>query len=103
MGERALVAQAADSRIVALPAIVDLDALDLVRDGLIDAVEQGPVMVDASQVERVSTNALFMLISAAETAKRNGMSFGISGASAPMEAAIERLGLAGAFTDLVRG
>ena len=73
------------------------------RDGLIDAVELGPVTVDASGVERVATNALFMLVSAAETAKRNSYPFEITGASAPMQAAIERLGLTGSFTSLMRG
>jgi anti-anti-sigma regulatory factor len=58
------MAETADSKVVALPAIVDLDALDFVRDGLIEAVELGALTVDASQVERVSTNALFMLVSA---------------------------------------
>ena len=62
-------------KIVALPAIVDLDALDLIRDELIDAVESGPVRVDGKAVERVSTNALFMLMSAAETARRNNFGF----------------------------
>ncbi len=37
------MAQTSDSRSVALPAIVDLDALDIVRDGLIEAVELGAV------------------------------------------------------------
>ena len=97
------MAATADSRIVALPAIVDLDALDVVRDGLIEAVELGAVAVDASQVERVSTNALFMLISAAETARRNGMGFEICGASAPVKAAIGRLGLDDAFSGLMKG
>ena len=32
------MAEMADSKIVALPAVVDLDALDFVRDGLIEAV-----------------------------------------------------------------
>jgi hypothetical protein len=59
------MAETADSKIVALPAIVDLDALDFVRDGLIEAVELGPVTVDASNVD-TATNALFLLISAAE-------------------------------------
>ena len=90
-------------KIVALPAIVDLDALDTVRDGLIDAVELGGVDVDASKVERVATNALFMLISAAETSRRNSFEFGISGASAPMLAAIDRLGLRGSFSELMKG
>ena len=97
------MAPGADSKVVALPAIVDLDAIDFVRDGLIEAVELGPVTVDASQVERVSTNALFMLVSAAETAKRNSMAFAISGASAPIKTAIERLGLGEVFSGLMKG
>ncbi|RYE08492.1 MAG: STAS domain-containing protein [Hyphomicrobiales bacterium] len=97
------MAESSDARIVALPAIVDLDALDNVRDRLIDAVELGGARIDASQVERVATNALFMLISAAETAKRNSFPFEIVGASAPMNAAIERLGLDGAFAGLMKG
>jgi anti-anti-sigma regulatory factor len=86
-----------------LPAIVDLDALDIVRDGLIEAVELGAVSIDASRVDRVATNALLMLISASETAKRNEFGFTITGASAPMQAAIERLGLSGRFSGLMKG
>jgi len=97
------MAQTADSRSVALPAIVDLDALDIVRDGLIEAVELGAVSIDASRVDRVATNALLMLISASETAKRNEFGFTITGASAPMQAAIERLGLSGSFSGLMKG
>ena len=93
----------AAAKVVALPTIVDLDALDVVRDGLIDAVELGPVEVDASRVERVATNALFMLVSAAETSRRNSFAFAITGASAPMRAAIDRLGLGGSFTSLMKG
>ena len=59
--------------------------------------------VDGSRVERVATNALLMLVSAAETAKRNSYGFAITGASAPMRAAIARLGLTGAFAGLMRG
>jgi anti-anti-sigma regulatory factor len=97
------MAQTADSRSVALPAIVDLDALDIVRDGLIEAVELGAVTIDGSRVERVATNALLMLISAAETARRNEYGFSITGASAPMQAAIERLGLSASFSGLMKG
>jgi anti-anti-sigma regulatory factor len=93
----------AAARIVALPAIVDLDALDIVRDGLIDRVETGPVEVDASRVERVATNALFMLISAGDTARRSNFPFAISGASAPMLSAIDRLGLGESFSGLMKG
>jgi anti-anti-sigma regulatory factor len=97
------MADSAAGKVVALPAIVDLDALDVVRDGLIDAVELGPVEIDASRVERMATNALFMLISAAETARRNSYEFAITGPSAPMLAAIDRLGLDGSFTGLMKG
>jgi anti-anti-sigma regulatory factor len=97
------MAETADTKIVALPAVVDLDALDFVRDGLIEAMELGRVTVDASNVERIATNALFLLISAAETAKRSSMGFAISGASAPIKAAIERLGLGTAFSGLMKG
>jgi anti-anti-sigma regulatory factor len=93
----------AQTRTVALPAVIDLDALDIVRDGLLDVVETGPVGIDASQVERVSTNALLMLISASETSRRNSYDFHISGASAPMLAAIDRLGLRPSFSALMKG
>lgn len=91
------------ARTVALPAIVDLDALDIVRDQLIEAVEAGPVMVDGDGVERVSTNALLMLVSAAETARRNNFTFEVAKASAPMLAAIDRLGLNENFAGIARG
>ncbi|MDT3707316.1 MAG: STAS domain-containing protein [Thiobacillus sp.] len=91
------------ARTVALPAIVDLDALDSVRDQLIDAVESGPVRVVGGEVERVSTNALLMLISAAESARRSNFAFEVVGPSAPMLAAIERLGLSESFAEIARG
>ena len=91
------------STIVALPAVVDLDALDGVRDRLLDAVETGPVSVDGSGVERLATNALIMLISAAETARRNSFSFAVENASPPMLGAIDRLGLRPSFTAIMKG
>lgn len=91
------------TRTLALPAIIDLDSLDTVRDGLLDAVDAGPLSIDGSGVERVSTNALLMLISAAETSRRNSFDFRISGASAPMLGAIDRLGLGPSFSALMKG
>ncbi len=88
---------------VALPTIVDLDALDQIRDELIDAVESGEVVVKAGAVERVATNALFMLLSAAESAKRNRFSFSISEPSAPFRAAIDRLGIGSSFAAIMKG
>jgi anti-anti-sigma regulatory factor len=88
---------------IALPAVIDLDSLDGIRDGLLDAIETGPVTIAASDVERVSTNALFMLISAAETARRNHFEFAIEKPSAAMTSAIERLGLGAQFSEMMRG
>ena len=86
---------------VALPEILDLDSLDGIRDGLIDGIEEGPVTVKAGAVERVSTNALLMLISAAQTARRNDFTFKIEQPSAAMSTAIERLGLRTQFSGIM--
>ncbi len=88
---------------IALPALIDLDALDRVRDTLAEALDSGPVSVSAQAVERVSTNALFMLLSAALTARRNGFAFAIEDVSPGLETAIGRLGLAPAFAGLMKG
>jgi anti-anti-sigma regulatory factor len=92
-----------DDKTVVLPAIVDLDALDGVRDRLLDAVETGPVIVNGAAVERVSTNALLMLISAAETARRNSFTFAVENASEPIYSAISRLGLDSHFAGMMKG
>jgi anti-anti-sigma regulatory factor len=97
------MAESANKQTVALPAVVDLDTLDAVRDGLIDAIEAGPVAVDGARVERVSTNALLMLISAGETARRRGFSLSIQGPSAQMLVAIDRLGFSPSFAGLMKG
>ncbi|WP_170926543.1 STAS domain-containing protein [Devosia lucknowensis] len=86
---------------VALPEVIDLDAIDGIRDVLIDALEEGPVTVQAGAVERVSTNALLMLVSAAETARRHQFDFKIEAPSAAMTTAIERLGLGTQFSGMI--
>lgn len=87
---------------VTLPEVIDLDALDSIRDKLIDAVEDGPVTVVASSVQRVATNGLLMLISAAETARRNHNEFAVEAPSAAMLAAIDRLGLGAQFSGMMK-
>jgi anti-anti-sigma regulatory factor len=88
---------------VALPRVVDLDALDEIRETLLDALLAGSIDINASAVERVSTNALFMLLSAAETARKANFSFTISDASTVVTAAIEKLGLAPVFEPVLKG
>jgi anti-anti-sigma regulatory factor len=87
---------------VALPEVIDLDAIDGIRDALIDALEDGPVTVQAGAVERVSTNALLLLVSAAETARRHQFDFKIEAPSAAMSTAIERLGLSAQFSGMMK-
>jgi anti-anti-sigma regulatory factor len=91
------------STVVALPAVVDLDALDGVRDRLLEAIEAGPVTLSCGAVERVATNALLMLVAAAETARRNRFDFAVTELSAPMQAAIERLGLGPHLAGVMKG
>lgn len=90
------------SQTVALPAVIDLDAIDAIRDQLLDALEDGGVLVNAAAVERVSTNALLLLVSASETARRHHFDFAIEAPSAAMNAAVERLGLGAQFSGMMR-
>lgn len=69
---------------------------------MLDAVEEGAVSVTAGAVERISANALFMLISAAETARKNQYDFFIEQPSAALLTAIERLGLSAQFSGMMR-
>lgn len=89
--------------VLALPEIIDLDTLDDIRDRMLDAVENGSLAVDASSVERVATNVVIMLLSAAETARRNAFSFTLTNQSEAMQSAIARLGLTDSFTSLAEG
>jgi len=88
---------------VALPRVVDLDALDDIRDTLLEALQTGPVAVNAEAVERISTNALFMLLSANETARQAKFTLSIDAASTQVRAAIEKLGLGPAFAPVLKG
>lgn len=97
------MAASANAMTVELPAVFDLDTLDSVRDGLIDAMDRGAVRIDGARVQRVATNALLMLLSAAQTAAHNGRGFEIAGSSEPMLAAIDRLGFKPSFAALMRG
>lgn len=102
MGAASFMAQTR-SRTIALPAIVDLDALDPIRDELVDAIDSGTVTIRAAAVDRVATNALFMLLSAAETARRNTYAFTVSEPSEAFLAAISRLGLGSQFAGILEG
>ncbi|GHA25673.1 hypothetical protein GCM10007989_21710 [Devosia pacifica] len=80
---------------------MDLDALEGVRETLIEACDIGAVSIDAGAVERVATNGLFLLLSAAESARAHAVSFAIHNPSSVLLAAIDRLGLAERFKGLI--
>ncbi len=86
-----------------LPAVMDVDALDSVRDWLSDAVGHGSVQLNGSQVSRVVTNSLLMLVSAGQSAAKNNFSFTICEPSQPLKEAIERLGMNEIFSNFLKG
>jgi len=88
---------------VALPPVIDLDTIDRVRDSLIEAVETGPLQVSGAAVERLATNALFMLVSAADTARHNGFAFALTDPSPTLRVAVDRLGLTDRFAGFMKG
>jgi len=91
------------ARSIALPAVIDLDALEPLRDRLVDALDTGAVIVTGHAVERVSTNALLLLLSAAETAQHTARAFSLSAPSTAITTAIDRLGLGGRFAQFITG
>ena len=91
-----------NTRTISLPAIIDLDALDPLRDELLDAVESGSVRLLGDHVERVATNSL-LLLSAAESARRGQVSLFVDKPSVPLLAAIDRLGLTERFAPILEG
>jgi len=86
-----------------LPAVMDVDALDAVRDWLGGALERGDVELNASEVNRVVTNALLMLVSASHSAAKNNFSVSICEPSPPLLEAIDRLGMGEIFSKLLKG
>ncbi len=92
-----------DPQQLALPAVVDLDTIEILREQLLDAVGQGHVVMDGSGVERIATNALVMLLAGSETARRCDSSYKISDASEALTAAIARLGMQEQFAPVMEG
>ncbi len=87
---------------IILPEIFDLDVSDKLKDDLLEHFEEGDVELDASSVQRVATNSLLMLISAAKTAQQTNVGFTILNPSEPMRGAIERLGLVENFASFIK-
>lgn len=88
---------------VSLPGVFDLEALPQVRDQLAEAVAAGDVTVEASALESTCCNGLFLLLSAAASAREHGTDFAIRDASPPFLSAIALAGLEPAFASSMRG
>ncbi len=86
-----------------LPGVVDVDAMDAMREWLLGAIETGDIKLDGSGVSRVATNALLMLISAGQGAEKNEFSFSIVNPSEALGEAIERLGMGEIFARFIEG
>ncbi len=86
-----------------LPSVVDVDAMDAMRDWLLGAIELGDIKLDGAKVSRVATNALLMLVSAAQTANKNNFAFSIVNPSEALGEAVERLGMGEIFSKIVEG
>lgn len=79
---------------IALPASLDAAAADDLQRRLQDLLgRQRPVTLDGSGVERVSTLALQVLLTARRGAGSRGLAFRIAPLSPPLSEAIDRLGL----------
>lgn len=86
-----------------LPGVVDVDAMDELREWLNGALEIGDIKLNASKVTRLVTNALLMLASARQTAEKNKFSFCVSDASPAFCEAVDRLGMGEIISPIVEG
>ncbi len=76
-----------------LPGVLDVDAMDSLRDSLNSALEIGDVRINGAEVNRVVTNALLMLASAKKTADKNQIAFSVANPSPALLEAAQRLGM----------
>ena len=81
----------------ALPAILDITKAKELRGHMVERLNCGAVLVDASAVDRVSTPCIQVLLAAARSADCAGTSFRIANASEPLRAALADLGLQAEF------
>jgi anti-anti-sigma regulatory factor len=77
-----------------LPPVLDLAGAAPLQRRLLAHSEQGAdIVIDGSQVERVSTACLQVLVAAARAARSHGRSFSLADASPALEAALDDLAL----------
>lgn len=86
-----------------LPSVVDVDAMDELREWLGSALEIGDIQLNASAVTRLVTNALLMLVSAKNTADINKISLTITNPSEAFNEAVQRLGMGDIVNPILGG
>jgi len=94
---------AQDNQKFDLPSVVDVDAMDAMRESLMGAIENGNTQLDAAEVSRVATNALLMLVSAGQGAKSQDFKLSIVNPSEAFEEAVARLGMENIFAEFIEG
>lgn len=86
-----------DTRI-SLGPVLDIRCAAQLRDGLVKAVGRGkPVVIDAGQVERMTTPCVQVLLSAGKTVEACGSRISLAQASDGFVAAFSDLGLFGSL------
>lgn len=86
-----------------LPAVLDQRTVEATRDQIAAALGDGPLVVDGSAVERVSTPGLHLLLAAQASAAEAGVPFALAAASPALTDALGLLGLADRFPTAVSG
>lgn len=91
-----------DGLVVRLSGVLDGQAIPDLRDGLLSPIPDGcsEVLVDAGGVEKVSDEALAVLLAGSSWALAAGSRLVLSAVSAPLTEAIEALDLAAALPAL---
>jgi len=80
-----------------LPAMLGLAEAQSLRDTLAALLSGGPLLLDASAVERMSTPCAQVLLAAGRAAGLAGSSFQVVNASEVFQAALDELGLKAEF------
>jgi anti-anti-sigma regulatory factor len=100
LAEPVVVANGKKETRVTLGPVLDIRAATALRDGLQKALKRGrPVIVDAAQVDRLSTPCIQVLLAAGRHAESASCRLVLAQASDPFIAAFGDLGL---FADIMR-
>jgi anti-anti-sigma regulatory factor len=84
-----------------LPQVLDIVQAKDLCDSLISLISQGPVLLDASDVERMSTPAAQVILAAGRAAAASGVDFKITKASDAFRNGLQDLGLQHEFKNWV--